>query len=150
MNICEVHNRTPTLIKQLLVLWEASVRATHLFLSDAEVRKIKEYVPQALTGVFHLVVAEREAGCPVAFMGVEGQRLEMLFLSPEERGAGLGRQLLDYGIRRYGIQEVTVNEQNPQAVGFYEHMGFAVYKRTNLDEVGDPYPLLYMKRIGCR
>ena len=150
MNICEVHNRTPTLIKQLLVLWEASVRATHLFLSDAEVRKIKEYVPQALTGVPHLVIAERETGSPVAFMGVEGQRLEMLFLSPEERGAGLGRQLLDYGIRRYGIQEVTVNEQNPQAVGFYEHMGFAVYKRTNLDEVGDPYPLLYMKRIGCR
>lgn len=150
MNICEVQDRTPSLIRQLLVIWEASVRATHLFLSDAEVRKIKEYVPQALTGVSHLVVAEREAGCPVAFMGVEGQRLEMLFLSPDERGAGLGRQLLDYGIRRYGIREVTVNEQNPQAVGFYEHMGFTVYKRTDHDEAGDPYPLLYMKRTECK
>lgn len=146
MNIYEVHDRTPELLRQLLVIWEASVRATHLFLSDAEVRKIKEYVPQALTDVSHLVVAEWEVGCPVAFMGVEGQRLEMLFLSPEERGAGLGRQLLDYGIRRYGIQEVTVNEQNPQAVGFYKHMGFAAYKRTDHDEAGDPYPLLYMKR----
>ena len=145
MNIYEVHDRTPSLLRQLLVIWEASVRATHLFLSDAEVRKIKEYVPQALTGVPHLVIAERETGSPVAFMGVEGQRLEMLFLSPEERGAGLGRQLLDYGIRRYGIHEVTVNEQNPQAVGFYEHMGFKTYKRTDLDEEGSPYPLLYMK-----
>ena len=150
MNICEVQGRTPSLLQQLLVIWEASVRATHLFLSDAEVRKIKEYVPQALMVVSNLAIAEREAGFPVAFMGVEGQRLEMLFLSPEERGAGLGRQLLDYGIRRYGICDVTVNEQNPQAVGFYEHMGFAVYKRTNLDEVGAPYPLLYMKRIGCK
>ncbi len=146
MNIYEVQDRTPSLIRQLLVLWEASVRATHLFLSDAEVRKIKEYVPQALAGVSRLVIAEREAGCPVAFMGVEGQRLEMLFLSPEERGAGLGRQLLDYGIRRYGICEVTVNEQNPQAVGFYAHMGFVVYKRIDHDEAGNPYPLLYMKR----
>lgn len=150
MNICEVHDRTPSLIRQLLVIWEASVRVTHLFLSDAEVRKIKEYVPQALIGVSHLVIAEREVGSPVAFMGVEGQRLEMLFLSPEERGAGLGRQLLDYGIRQYGIREVTVNEQDPQAVGFYEHMGFTVYKRTDHDEAGDPYPLLYMKRTGCQ
>ncbi len=150
MNICEVQGRTLELLRQLLVIWEASVRATHLFLSDAEVRKIKEYVPQVLTDMSHLVIAERETGCPVAFMGVEGQRLEMLFLSPEERGAGLGRQLLDYGIRRYGIREVTVNEQNPQAVGFYEHMGFTVYKRTDHDEAGDPYPLLHMKRTACQ
>ena len=69
-----------------------------------------------------------------------------LFLSPKERGKGIGRQLLQYGIHNYEIREVTVNEQNPQAVGFYEHMGFAAYKRTDLDEQGNPYPLLYMKR----
>ena len=39
-----------------------------------------------------------------------------------------------------------MNEQNPQAKGFYEHMGFRVYKRTELDEQGNPYPLLYMRR----
>ena len=78
-------------------------------------------------------------------MGTENHRLEMLFLAPSERGKGLGRQLLEYGIRIYDIQEVTVNEQNPQAVGFYEYMGFSAYKRTDLDEEGNPYPLLYMK-----
>ena len=31
---------------------------------------------------------------------------------------------------RYGVRELTVNEQNPQAVGFYEHLGFSVWKRT--------------------
>ena len=40
---------------------------------------------------------------------------------------------------------MTVNEQNPQAVGFYEHMGFETYQRTDHDEEGNPYPLLYMK-----
>ena len=50
-----------------------------------------------------------------------------------------------YGIANYGMQEVTVNEQNPQAVGFYEHAGFSIHKRTNCDEEGNPYPLLYMK-----
>ena len=28
----------------------------------------------------------------------------------------------------------------------YEHLGFVTYKRTDLDEEGNPYPLLYMKR----
>ena len=39
----------------------------------------------------------------------------------------------------------SIKEQNPQAKGFYEHMGFQVYKRTDLDEQGNPYPLLYMR-----
>lgn len=69
----------------------------------------------------------------------------MLFIAPEERGKGVGRQFMQYGISNYDIQELTVNEQNPQAIGFYEHMGFVTYKRTELDEDGNPYPLLYMK-----
>ena len=144
MKFYEPQDRTP-LLPALLTLWEASVRATHLFLSDAEVLHIKEYVPQALLGVAHLIVAEADDGTPAAFMGVENARLEMLFLSPAERGKGLGKQLLQHGIQHYGVQEVTVNEQNPQAVGFYEHMGFRTHKRTDLDEESSPYPLLYMK-----
>lgn len=147
MKLYEVKERTPKLLASLLNIWEESVRATHHFLSDAEVLQIKEYVPQALNGVEHLIVAENEAGEPVAFMGTENNRLEMLFLSPAQRGKGLGKQLMQYGILNYGIQEVTVNEQNPQAVGFYEHLGFETYKRTDLDEEGNPYPLLYMKRV---
>ena len=147
MNLYEVTQREPQLIHQFTAIWEDSVRATHLFLSEAKIQTIKAYVPQALTGVSHLLVAERVLGQPVAFMGIEGPRLEMLFLSPAERGAGLGRQLLEYGIRHYHLQELTVNEQNPQAVGFYQHMGFETYRRTDCDEQGGPYPLLYMKRV---
>lgn len=144
MKIYEVQDRAP-LLPALLPVWEASVRATHLFLSDAEIKAIKEYVPQAMQGAAHLIVAENDRGEPAAFMGTEGGRREQLFLSPAERGKGLGRQLLQYGIEHYGVSEVTVNEQNPQAVGFYQHMGFQTYQRTDHDEEGNPYPLLYMR-----
>ncbi len=76
---------------QLLEIWEDSVRATHHFLSDAEVNQIKKYVPQALTGVKHLIVAENEIGIPVAVMGTQDHRLEMLFISSKERGKGIGK-----------------------------------------------------------
>ena len=145
MRLYEVQDRNQPLLDELLDIWEQSVRATHLFLSDAEVNAIRVYVPQALRSVEHLIAAEAER--PIGFMGVQNRRLEMLFLTPEERGKGIGKQLLQYGIETYGIVELTVNEQNPQAVGFYEHMGFEAYKRTELDEEGNPYPLLYMKRV---
>ncbi len=145
MNIYEVHDRAP-LLPALLAVWEASVRATHHFLSEEEILRIKAYVPQALGGVAHLAVAEDTAGQIVGFLGAENGRLEMLFLAPAARGCGLGRRLVDYGTAHYGIREVTVNEQNPQAVGFYEHLGFVPYKRTDRDEEGGPYPLLYMRR----
>lgn len=146
MRITEVKVRTPDLINQLLEIWENSVRATHLFLSNSEIKSIKEYVPEALNGVAHLMIAEDEAGRPIAFMGVENGSLEMLFIAPDERGKGLGRLLIQYGIENYAVERLTVNEKNPQAKGFYEHMGFQVYKRTELDEQGNPYPLLYMSR----
>lgn len=145
MKMYEVQVRTSPLLIELLNIWEDSVRATHLFLSNSEVNQIKEYVPQALNGVEHLIVAENDLDKVIAFMGIENNRLEMLFLSSIERGKGIGKKLIQYGIQNYGIKEVTVNEQNPQAVGFYNHLGFETYKRTECDEEGNPYPLLYMK-----
>ena len=143
MKILEVADRTPDLINQLLEVWEKSVRATHLFLSDREIKNIKEYVPQALNGIAHLMIDAGEAGRAVAFMGIEDGTLEMLFISPEERGKGLGKRLIEYVIESYSVERLAVNEQNPQAKKFYEHMGFHVNKRTGLDEQGNPYPLLY-------
>lgn len=147
MRIYEVQAKTPRLLESLLNIWEASVRTTHLFLSDVEINQIKKYVPQAFSDVERLTAAADASGKPVAFMGVTGERLEMLFVAPEVRGTGIGKQLLLHGIESYGVREVTVNEQNPQAIGFYEHMGFATYKRTDFDKEGNPYPLLYMKLV---
>ena len=146
MKIIEVKTRKPSLIKQLLTVWESSVRATHLFLSETEIGNIGKYVPRALNEIPYLIIVENENKAPVGFMGIADQRLEMLFVSDEERGKGLGKELLRYGIEKYSVNDLAVNEQNPLAKGFYEHMGFTCYKRTDTDEQGNPYPLLYMRR----
>ncbi len=147
MKIFEVKERTTSLIEQLLKVWESSVKATHLFLSENEIENIKKYVPQALKEIPYLIIVEDKNQIPVGFMGIVEQHLEMLFLSHEERGKGLGKELLKYGIDKYSVNDLAVNEQNPLAKGFYEHMGFEVYKRTECDEQGNPYPLLYMRLV---
>lgn len=147
MQIFSLEERSETWIDALCRLWERSVRATHLFLSEEEIGKIAGYIPEALREIPVLIVATDASGKPAGFMGIAGKKLEMLFIAPEERGKGWGKQLAQYGIRNHSIDEVGVNEQNPLAKGFYEHLGFRAYRRTDRDEQGNPYPILYM-RLG--
>lgn len=135
--------RTQQLLGQLFAVWLASVRATHTFLTEEEIQAIAPQVPDALAQAPTLVVAW-EGEEPAGFLGVDGQRIEMLFLAPQHRGRGLGRQLLADGVEHCGARQVCVNEQNPQARGFYEHLGFRARRRTATDEQGRPYPLLYL------
>ena len=143
--IIEVKERTKNLMNQLIKVWEDSVKATHTFLSNDEIEKIKEYVPQALSNISYLIIETDKNENPIAFMGIEGNKLEMLFIKNSKRGKGLGKELLKYGIEKYGVNELAINEDNLQAKGFYEHMGFKVYQRNELDDQGNPYPVLYMR-----
>lgn len=49
IRVYEVRRREAARMAQLLGVWEASVRATRLFLSEQRIRRL--YVPQALAGV---------------------------------------------------------------------------------------------------
>lgn len=69
----------------------------------------------------------------------------MLFIGLNKRGQGIGKQLLEYALNELQVNEVDVNEQNPQAVGFYQYMGCIVVKRIETDREGKPYPILTMK-----
>lgn len=144
MNILVCEERTDKLIGELLELWRASVFATHTFLTGTEIDRIARYVPAAIRNVPVLVLAEEE-GKLVGFAGVDDCKLEMLFFDPGFRGKGIGKKMVNFLFENFPVTEVCVNEQNPCARGFYERMGFRVYRREELDEQGDPFPLLYMK-----
>lgn len=81
----------------------------------------------------------------LVFLGVHDQKIEMLFILNEQRGQGVGKVLLGYALNELAANSVDVNEQNPQALGFYQHMGFEVKSRSPLDDMGKPFPLLHMK-----
>lgn len=143
MEIIKIKDRSEELIKKLVVIWEDAVRETHLFLSNNEVENIKTYVPMALKNIETLLVAKIED--EVGFIGVENSKIEMLFVAPKNHGQGIGRSLIEYVIKNYNIKQVGVNEQNPKAVGFYEHLGFKTYRRDEKDGQGNSYPILHMK-----
>lgn len=145
MKIVEIKKRDRKTLNNLLILWENSVRSTHTFLEEDDIKRIKSYVPLALSSVQHLFVSYSDNGKITAFIGIEDKRIEMLFVSTEERNKKIGSTLIKFVTNNYHVNEVTVNEQNIMAVGFYEHIGFKTYKRSDTDEEGNPFPLLYMK-----
>ena len=102
MKITEISKREPHLLQSLTALWERSVIATHLFLSAEEIAQIKQYLPQALSEVAHLIIAPNEHGEPLGFMGINEQKLKVLFLDCFAR-AGLRQKTItirDRQIRR--------------------------------------------------
>lgn len=139
--------RTPELMTLLVHLWEQSMSSTHHFLSEKEKQDIKEEVPEALKQVSFLLVVFDENNKEVAFLGIEKTQIEMLFVSPNYQKKGIGKKLIALAKTTFHTTTLTVNEQNEKALTFYKKMGFVTYKRTNTDEQGRPYPLLYMKSV---
>lgn len=144
MELTLYKERPPELIEALVKVWRRSVEATHTFLSAEDIEGLVPLVKEALEQIPVLVVAG-EAGNPAGFMGIADGKIEMLFLSPDYAGQGTGRRLVEEALHIYGVRYVDVNEQNPNARGFYEHMGFEVVERLPLDEQGNPFPILKMK-----
>jgi putative acetyltransferase len=134
---------------RVVEVWEASVRATHAFVTEADIEVIRPLVREGLPQVTHLLSVRERSGRVAGFIGVEDCKVEMLFVHPAWRGQGIGRRLLSYAVTTLGASELDVNEQNPQALGFYLRMGFEVVGRSSVDSLGKPYPLLHMRVRGA-
>jgi putative acetyltransferase len=132
-------------VPRLVEVWEASVRATHDFISEADIQLFRSEVRDHLFGSMELACVRDEEGALAAFLGVADGKLEALFVDPAWRGTGIGRRLVRHAVDTLGATTVDVNEQNGQAVGFYLRMGFEVEGRSELDSMGKPFPLLHMR-----
>lgn len=129
---------------EILKIWETSVRATHLFLTENEIAfyrplVLKYVLPDCdLYGIFS---ASRLLG----FLGARTGKVEMLFLGPAQRGRGLGRLLLEFALNKLKIYNIDVNEENTEALGFYLHLGYQIVSRSELDGNGKPHPILHLR-----
>lgn len=130
---------------KLLDIWEASVIATHHFLTKDDIQFFKKLILENnYLNHVDLYCIRNEENVILGFSGISGSKLEMLFLDPAVKGHGLGKMLLKHAIDHHHITEVDVNEQNQDAIGFYEHFGFETISRSALDGTGKPFPILHM------
>lgn len=79
-------------------------------------------------------------------MFLHESHLEALFVDASARGLGVGKRLISHALALHPDLSVDVNEQNQQAIEFYQHMGFQVTGRSEQDNQGRPYPLLHLSK----
>ena len=125
-------------------IWERSVRATHDFLTENDIESIRQalipdYFPNV--DIYGLSVG----GSIVGFIGLSGNKIEMLFIDADKMGFGYGSTLMAFAMNR-GATLVDVNEQNADALEFYKSKGFKIIRRDETDEAGRPFPILHLSR----
>jgi putative acetyltransferase len=133
----------------LLALWLRSVRATHVFLTEADIQAIAPAVRDGALVALEVWVLEGQGGEHLGFMGLDGTKLEALFIDPAHAGRGGGTQLLAHARALKGALTVDVNEQNPDALAFYQARGFVVTGRSPTDGDGRPFPILHLAEATC-
>lgn len=136
--------RNNSLLNRLTELWEASVRATHHFLREEDIENLKPYVTEGLANINHLYVVF-DADVPTAFIGIQDEKIEMLFVSPQYLRKGIGKQLVDMAVKNHQAVFVDVNEQNPSARAFYGKLGFVEFDRMETDSQGNPFPIIALR-----
>lgn len=129
---------------QIIILWELSVRATHLFLPEDYLQLIKRLLPDILPQIPTFVNLDNESNV-TGFLGVQDDKIEMLFIHPDHMKKGIGKKLLQYALQELKASKVDVNEHNEAATAFYKYVGFEVISRSEVDGLGKPFPLLHME-----
>ncbi len=139
-----IEQASPADYPELELLWEASVRATHDFVREEDIPFFRRQIHRSGFGGATLYLIRDRTGI-LAFSGITGTHLDMLFVRPDHIGQGLGRRLIEHAIRKSGALTVDVNEQNRNAAAFYRKMGCTPIGRSATDSCGMPYPVLHLK-----
>jgi putative acetyltransferase len=134
---------TPEDYLRIMEIWESAVSATHDFLSEEDFHYFKGIIPKDyLPNLDVYLITENEEA--KGFASVAEGNLEMLFIHDDARGKGFGKKLYQFMKEKTGLTKVDVNEQNPQAIGFYKKMGFKPIRRSEKDGSGKDYPIIHM------
>jgi putative acetyltransferase len=145
-NVTTIRKARPEEHETLLELWRRSVAATHTFLTEEDIASLLPVVRDQALPTLELWVLVDADNVPAGFLGLSGNSIEALFITPDRLRRGHGRKLLDLARRlRSEPLSVDVNEQNPEALKFYQACGFEVAGRSPVDSAGRPFPLLHLK-----
>ncbi|MCR2805140.1 acetyltransferase [Paenibacillus soyae] len=134
---------------KLIEIWYQAVCRTHAFLTSEDIEFYRQMLQNGALKELEIWVEMHGNNEPAGFIGLNGTKIEMLFVDPDYHGKGIGRRLIEHAKKIKGSKlQVDVNEQNDGAYNFYKRIGFVQVGRSELDGSGRPFPLLHLALKG--
>ncbi|WP_370523697.1 glutamine-hydrolyzing GMP synthase [Helicobacter winghamensis] len=142
------HKSMPQALEALVDLWEDSVRESHDFLKANDIVALKPEVSELLKASENTLVATDDETF-LGFLGVEHNRIEMLFVHPKffKRGVGIAllREAFVRSLRQHDNIVVDCNVGNARGLRFYKRLGFREIGVSQKDSKGRDFPIMHLE-----
>ena len=121
-------------IDKVMDIWMKSTIKAHDFISKEywqnNYNTVKEvYIPMSETFVY------KDAQGIKGFISViNNEFIGALFVDIDFQGNGIGKQLIDYAVSKYGKLQLAVYKENKKSVEFYINRGFKIIEEQINDD----------------
>lgn len=121
-------------IDKVMDIWMKSTIKAHDFISKEywqnNYNTVKEvYIPMSETFVYKDV-----QGIKGFISVINNEFIGALFVDIDFQGNGIGKQLLDYAVSKYGKLQLAVYKENKKSVEFYINRGFKIIEEQINDD----------------
>ena len=121
-------------IDKVMDIWMKSTIKAHDFISKEywqnNYNTVKEvYIPMSETFVYKDV-----QGIKGFISVINKELLGALFVDIDFQGNGIGKQLIDYAVSKYGKLQLAVYKENKKSVEFYINRGFKIIEEQINDD----------------
>ena len=121
-------------IDKVMDIWMKSTIKAHDFISKEywqnNYNTVKEvYIPMSETFVYKDV-----QGIKGFISVINNEFIGALFVDIDFQGNGIGKQLIDYAVSKYGKLKLAVYKENKKSVEFYIYRGFKIIEEQINDD----------------
>lgn len=110
-------------VDAVVSVWRGASERAHFFLSteflDSEAENVRNVYPK-----FAEIWVKEMDGHVVGFIALIGCEVGAIFLNPKYHGRGIGREMMDFAVRKKGAVTLDVFKDNVMGRKFYDRYGF--------------------------
>lgn len=143
----DIKERDENLINEILNVYEKSIEHLKTEMPKEDMDEIRNNTETMIKNVENLIIVKNNDENIIGFMGCENENLEMLYLHPDYKNQGLGKELINIAINNHNVNKAHVMKINTSGIDFIKHMGFIPTEVTNGQIFNDAIELKLEKEV---
>lgn len=127
----DIESRDENLVNEILGVYEKSIEHLNGVMPKESMEEIKSNTEKMIKNIENLIIVKNDEENIIGFMGCEDENLEMLYLHPDYKNQGIGKELINIAINNHNVNKAHIVKINTDGIDFCRHMGFIPCEITN-------------------